>query len=128
MSSKLWANLTQESVQKLESLLPKKYPVSFEPHVTLDYGLSEQDMPRYDSLLGHEYSLTVSKICWDDYIEAILVDLSETGLPCVNKVPHITWSSTGRFHPFYSNYMLHVSQNCREFGPVEIETIIEIKN
>ncbi len=123
----LWATLTPESITKLEKVLSKRYSKTFEYHITLDYGINETEIEAYSNLLNNNYFLTVSELFWDEYIEAIIVDFAKSELKSINKKPHITWSSTGDFHPFYSNYMLHTSNQKQTFKPVEIEVFVGLR-
>jgi hypothetical protein len=118
----IWAELTAESKQLLESLLPYKFEQTFGTHVTIDWGVD----PRiYSNLIGKKFKLTVDTLVCDENCEAIPVNLNNSGLRSVNKNPHITWSCKKEIHPYYSNYLLYVSEQNTSFGPVEIE--VEIK-
>jgi len=118
----IWAELTQESKQLLESILPYKYEQTFGTHITIDWDV---DSSIYSDLIGKKFKFKVDTLVFDENCEAIPADLTNTGLRSVNKNPHITWSCKKEINPYYSNYLLYVSEQNTSFGPVEIE--VEIK-
>jgi hypothetical protein len=119
----VYAELTPESKQKLESILPYKHPQHFGHHITIDWDV---DFAFYKDIIGKKFKLKVDTLAGDNKIEAIRVDLIGTGLRSVNKNPHITWSADTGINPYYSNYMLYVTElsNDFEFEPIEIEVVV----
>ena len=97
----VYAELTPESKLKLEAVLPYKFVQHFGTHITIDW---DEDFTLYK----------------------IRVDLKNTGLVSVNKNPHITWSAATFVNPYYSNFMLYITEfsNDFKFDPVEIEVQI----
>jgi hypothetical protein len=118
----IWAELTQESKHLLESILPYKYEQIFGTHVTLDWDV---DSSIYSDLIGKKFKLIVNILIYDENCEAIPVDLTNTGLRSVNKNPHITWSCKKGINPYYSNYLLYISEQNTSFEPVEIEVKVK---
>lgn len=118
----VYAEIAPESVALLEKTLNYKYPVHFGTYITLDWSV---DFDLYKDIIGKKFKLVVDKLRFDDKIAAIPVDLSNSGLRSVNKNPHITWSATSEVNPYYSNYMLYVSEEKLDFEPITIE--VEVK-
>lgn len=118
----VYAELTAESVILLEKALKYKYPVHFGSYITLDWSV---DFDLYTDIIGKKFELVVDTLCFDDKIEAIPVGLANSGIRSVNKNPHITWSSVAEINPYYSNYMLYVSDQKIKFEPIKIE--VEVK-
>ena len=114
----IWAELTKESNKLLKSILPFKYEKSFGTHITIDW---DTDFSIYSDLIGKKFKLTIDTFIFDENCEAIPVDLTNLELRSVNKNPHITWSCKKEINPYYSNYLLYISEQNMSFGPVEIE-------
>jgi hypothetical protein len=119
----VYAKLTPESKQKLEAILPYKYPQHFGHHITIDWDV---DFDLYKDIISKKFKLKVDTLAGDNKIEAIRVDLIGTGLRSVNKNPHITWSADTGVNPYYSNFILYVNEfaSDQKFEPVEIEVVV----
>lgn len=118
----IYAELTLDSKKRLEKILPYRYEIHYGSYITLDW---EVDFDLYRDLIGKSYKLNVNKLHFDDKIEAIYVDIKNSTLRSVNKNPHITWSGVKEINPYYSNYLLYVSDSFVEFDPVEIEVVVK---
>jgi Fungal tRNA ligase phosphodiesterase domain len=118
----IYAELTAESKHKLESILPYKFPIHFGTHITLDWDV---DPSKYQDLIGKKFNLTVDSLAFDDKIEALPVNLENSGLRSVNKNPHITWSASPEVDPYYSNYMLYITHDIVKFSSTEIEVVVK---
>lgn len=117
----IWAELSPESKKLLESILPYNCEQKFGTHITLDWDV---DFSIYSDLIGKRFKLVVNTLVFDENCEAIPVNLSGSGLRSINKNPHITWSCKKEINPYYSNYLLYVSEQNTSYGPVEIEVEI----
>jgi len=114
----LWAELSQISKKLLEDILPYRYDQQFGTHITIDW---DADFTQYTDIIGKKFKLTVDTLVFDQRCEAIPVTLLNTGLFSINKNPHITWSCDIETNPYYSNYLLFVSNSKLMFEPLEIE-------
>ena len=118
----VYAELTPNSINLLQEVLKYKYPVHFGSYVTLDWSV---DFELYKDIIGKKFELVVDTLCFDDKIEAIPVNLINSGLRSVNKNPHITWSAIPTINPYYSNYMLYVSDQKINFKSVTIKVKVK---
>lgn len=116
----VYAELTEESKSKLEATIPYKFPQHFGTHITIDWDV---DFDLYKDIIGKKFKLKVDTLASDDKIQAIRVNLTGSGLRSVNKNPHITWSADIGVNPYYSNFMLYVTEFNQDikFKPVMIE-------
>eukprot|EP00698_Gefionella_okellyi_P003032 TRINITY_DN12853_c0_g1_i1.p1 TRINITY_DN12853_c0_g1~~TRINITY_DN12853_c0_g1_i1.p1 ORF type:complete len:818 (-),score=184.86 TRINITY_DN12853_c0_g1_i1:23-2476(-) len=71
---------------------------------------------------GERCAVTVRAIVWDDHAVALLV---EHGLPCVNRIAHVTFALAAGTKPAYSNEMLKQPHNTMQLRePLVFEGVI----
>ena len=118
----IYAELSENSIKKLKQLFPFRFDKHFGTYITLDWKVDSQE---YKDILGKSYKLIVDTFVFDKYAEAIRVNLKDSGLRSINKNPHISWSVSKEFDPYYCNYMLEISREKQKFEPVEIEVVVK---
>ena len=104
----VWATLTPESEALLLQYIPRVFPKQFHSHVTLAFKITAQEFEaKYPGILNTYHFIRVSSWATDGTrIQAVPVDLSESGLVSSNEHPHITLSAIEGAKPVESNAML----------------------